>query len=120
MDHLVKENLLLKLEIEKKEFINYFTERLQSVDVNGTMYDIVFLLVQAAEEKFHKEGKRLGETKRAAVLGVLQKVLKAQYNEGLLTGMIASILTNSDIKRSPWYIRLWRYIKYWFRKSSKQ
>ncbi len=120
MDHLVKENLLLRLEVEKREFINYFTDRLQGVDVQNTLYDVVFLLVQAAEEKFHKEGKRLGTVKREAVLGVLQKVLKTNYNEGLLGGMIASILTNSDIKRSPWYVRLWRYIKYWFRKPSKQ
>ncbi len=118
MDHLVKENLLLKLELEKKEFIAYFSDRLQSVDVSGTLYDVVYLLVQAAEEKFHKTGKRLGPVKQAAVLGVLQKVLRTGYNEGLLQGMIASILTNSDIKRSPWYVRLWRYLKYWFRRTS--
>jgi hypothetical protein len=120
MDHLVKENLLLKLEIEKKEFINFFTERLQAVDVQNTLYDVVFLLVQSSEEKFYKQGKRLGDTKKAAVLGVLQKVLKSSYNEGMLTGMIESILTNNDVRRSPWYVRLWRYIKYRFRKPSKQ
>ena len=119
MDHLVKENLLLKLELEKKEFIEYFVSRLQNVDVQNTMYDVVFLLVQSAEEKFHKRNKRLGETKKQAVLGVLQKVLK-QYNEGMLCGMIESILTNNDIQRSPWYVRFWRYFKYWFQKSSKQ
>jgi hypothetical protein len=119
MEHLVKENLLLKLELEKKEFIEYFIFRLQNVDVQNTLYDVVFLLVQSAEEKFYKSNKRLGQTKKEAVIGVLQKVLKTNYNESMVNGMIESILTNNDIQRSPWYTRLWRYIKYWFRKSNK-
>lgn len=120
MEHLVKENLLLKLEIEKKEFIEYFTTRLQNVDVQNTLYDVVYLLVQSAEEKFFKQNKRLGSIKKEAVLGVLQRTLKNNnYNEGLVSGMIESILTNNDIQRSPLYIRIWRYLKYWFRKSNK-
>lgn len=119
MEHLVKENLLLRLELEKKEFIDYFVGRLQNVDIQNTLYDVVFLLVQSAEEKFYKRNKRLGETKKAAVLGVLSKCLK-NYNESLVSGMIESILTNNDIQRSPWYLRIWRYVKYWFHRTNKK
>lgn len=120
MQSLVKENLLLRLELDKKEFVSYFTDKLSSVDVQSCLFDITMLLVSSAEEKFYKKNKRLGEVKKSAVLTVLQRVLKAGYQEPVISGMIESILTNNDIRRSPWYIRWWRYIKAYFRSAGKK
>jgi hypothetical protein len=114
----VKKNLILKIELDKEEFIRYFNDRLKNIDISKSLYDIVLLLVQSAEERFYKKNKKLGKIKKDAVITVLKNTMKQAYDEKIIEGMIESILTNQDIKRSAWYIRIWNYIKYWFRQSN--
>lgn len=116
----LKKNLLLKVEMEKEEFINYFTARLINLDISNSLYDIVLLLVQSAEERFFKKNKKLGKIKKEAVLGVLKKIVKTNFDEKMLIGMIESILSNQDIKRLSYLTKIWIYIKAFFRKSDKQ
>ena len=116
----IKQNFLLKIELEKQEFIKYFISRLQNIDINSSLYDIVYLLVQSAEEKFYKKNRKLGKIKKEAVISVLSKVIKSNYDEKVISGMIESILTNNDIRRATGIYRLYMYIKNWFRKSNKE
>lgn len=116
----IKKNFLLRVELEKEEFIKYFISRLQSVDVSASLYDITYLLVQSAEEKFYKKHKKLGKIKKDAVIGVLSKVIKSNYDQKIVEGMIESILQNNDIRRPSGLYRVWLYVKAWFRKSSKE
>jgi len=116
----IKKNFLLRIELEKEEFIKYFTERLRNIDVNASLYDIVYLLVQSAEEKFYKKNKKLGKIKKDAVVTVLSRVIKSNYDEKVITGLIESILTNQDIRRASGISRIFLYLKSWFRKSSKE
>lgn len=119
-NHYIKKNLLLKVEIEKEEFINYFYSRLNNLDITNSLYDIVLLLVQSAEERFYKRNKKLGKIKKEAVLGVLKKVVKTNFDEKMLSGMIESILSNQDITRSSFLVRVWIYIKSFFREADKK
>ena len=116
----IKQNLLLKLEIEKEEFVNYFYGRLNNLDISNSLYDIVLLLVRSAEERFYKSNKKLGKIKKEAVLSVLKKIIKTNYDEKMLCGMIESILSNQDIARSSWIVRVWFIIKSFFRKTDKK
>jgi hypothetical protein len=114
----LKKNLLLKLEMEKDEYIEYFTSRLMNLDISNNLYDIVILLVQSAEEKFYKKNKKLGKVKKDAVLGVLRKVVKTNYDEKMLCGMIESILSNQNIQRLPYFTKVWIQIKAFFQKKN--
>jgi hypothetical protein len=116
----IKKNFLLRVELEKEEFIKYFISRLQNVDVSGSLYDITYLLVQSAEEKFYKKNKKLGKIKKEAVISVLSKVIKTNYDEKVISGMIESILTNNDVKRVSGLYRVYMIIKSWFLKSDKK
>jgi hypothetical protein len=116
----VKKNLILKIELDKEEFIRYFVTRLNNIDISNSLYDIILLLVQSAEEKFYKRNKKLGKTKKEAVIGVLKGVMKNAYDEKLTNGMIESILANQDIRRSNWFVRVWNYIKIWFQGANKE
>lgn len=116
----IKKNFLLRIELEKEEFIKYFISRLQNVDVSASLYDICYLLVQSAEEKFYKKNRKLGKVKKEAVISVLSKVIKSNYDEKVISGMLESILQNNDIRRPSGIYRIWLYVKAWFRKSNKE
>lgn len=116
----IKKNLLLKVEIQKEEFITYFYNKLNNLDISNSLYDIVLLLVQSAEEKFHKRNKKLGKIKKEAVLGVLKKVVKTNYDEKMISGMVESILCNQNIVRSTLLMRIWTFVKSYFRETNQK
>lgn len=111
-------NHSLKMELKKKEFVNYFKERLQSVDVDSNIQDVLLLLIQTAEDKFHKENKKLGHIKLQAVLDTIKSLLKRPLDDKQLIGIIDSIVLNQDIKRTPFIVRCYKWLKAYFLKSS--
>lgn len=118
MDIPITINHSLKMEIKKKEFIQYFRERLQAVDVDANIQDVLLLLIQTAEDKFYKNNKKLGHVKLQAVLETIKGLLRKPLDDKQLTGIIDSIVLNQDIKRTPLYIRCYKYIKAYFLKPS--
>lgn len=113
-------NHSLKMELKKKEFISYFRERLQSVDVDGNIQDVLLLLIQTAEDKFYKENKKLGHIKLQAVLETIRTLLKKPLEDKQLIGIIDSIVLNQDIKRTPLLMRVYKIVKAYFLKSNRK
>ncbi len=108
------------MSIKKAEFIRYFREKLQNIDVDSNIHDTLILLIQSAEDHFYKNGKKLGNIKREAVMETIKILMKKPLESNQLIGMIDSIVLNSDIKRTPLYMRFYRLCKAYFQKSAQK
>lgn len=120
MEATVTINHTLKMDIKKKEFINYFREKLSNMDIDANIYDTLVLLIQSAEDHFHKNNKKLGAIKQQAVLESIKGLLKKPLDDKQILGMIDSIVMNQDIKRTVFYTRWFRLIKAYFLQPSKK
>jgi len=118
MDTAIKLNFHLKYDLKKKEFIQYFREKLSNIDVDANIQDILILLIQSAEDHFYKKDKKLGHLKLQAVIETIKQLLKRPLDDKQLSGMIDSIVLNQDIKRTVFYIRWYKYIKAYFCKTN--
>jgi hypothetical protein len=117
MDKAIKINHQLKMDLKKKQFVSYFKEKLQQIDVDSNLQDILLLLIQSAEDEFFKKGKKLGHLKQQAVLETLRGLLKKPIDEKVIIGMIDSIVLNQDIRRTSFLIRCYKAVKAYFRKA---
>ncbi len=117
MDKAIKINHQLKMDLKKKQFVAYFKEKLQQINVDENLQDILLLLIQSAEDEFFKKGKKLGHIKLQAVLETLRGLLKKPIDEKVIIGMIDSIVLNQDIRRTSFLIRCYKAVKAYFRKA---
>ncbi len=120
MQSTVTINHTLKMDIKKKEFIQYFKDKLSNMDIDTNMYDTLLLLIQSVEDHFYKHNKKLGQVKQQAVLETIKQLLKKPLDDKQLVGMIDSIVMNQDIKRTQFYKRWYKLLKaYFFQSGTK-
>lgn len=120
MDIHVTLNHSLKMDIKKKEFIQYFKQRLHGIDVDGNLQDTCILLCQAVEDHIHKDGKKLGHIKKECVMEVLRAVIKKPLDEKQLSGLVDSIVLNFDVRRTHLLKRLYKSFKAWAFRSNPE
>lgn len=118
MDTAIKINHSLKMELKKKKFIEYFKEKLQHINVDENLNDVLILLIRCAEDDIYKKDKKLGHIKQQAVLDTIKQLIKKPLDDKQLIGIINSIVENNDIRRTICFIRWYKLIKAYFLRSN--
>jgi hypothetical protein len=104
----------LKNELKKKQFIDYFVKKFESLNVDGQVFEVALVLCRSAEDWFHssKNKRKNGSLKKQAVIDALKALNHTRkFDDAFFSQLIESICENHEIKPNSLLYRTFRLFK---------